>query len=60
MSESFEKDVRERTKHLKYITELPDKGVSVEKILQVTDENLGLGIFHIFFIVFLSYLWIYF
>lgn len=43
VSESFEKDVRERTKHLKYITELPDKGATPERILQITDENLGLG-----------------
>lgn len=43
VSESFENDVKERTKNLKYITMLPEKGLSADKILQITDENLGLG-----------------
>lgn len=54
VSEGFEKDVRERTKHLKYITKLPAKGLNQDKIMQITDENLGLGMCIFNFIV--SYL----
>lgn len=43
VSQTFEQDVRERTKHLKYITRLPEKGIGTEEILQITDKNLGLG-----------------
>lgn len=45
VSEGFEMDVKERTKHLKYITRLPEKGLSADKIIEITDENLGLGKF---------------
>lgn len=45
VSQSFENEVRERTKHLKYITELPDKGKTSDEILQITDKNLGLGMY---------------
>lgn len=54
VSEGFEKDVRERTKQLKYITKLPAKGLGPDRILQITDENLGLGM--CIFIFILSYL----
>lgn len=43
VSQTFEKDVQERTKDLKYITKLPEKGFSPDRILQITDENLSLG-----------------
>lgn len=43
ISSNFEKDVRERTKHLNYITTLPQKGLSTDEILEITEKNLGLG-----------------
>lgn len=45
VAEGFEKDVSERTKHLKYITKLPKKGLNVREVLEITDENLGLGMY---------------
>lgn len=51
LSEGFEKDVSERTKSLKYITKLPKEGLSTSQVLQVTNENLGLGKRYIVFAV---------
>lgn len=45
VSDGFENDVKERTKHLKYITRLPEKGLTADQIIKITDENLGLGKF---------------
>lgn len=42
---NLEQDVKERTKHLKYITVLPEKGLSKQRIMNVADENLNFGDF---------------
>ncbi|KAF2904404.1 hypothetical protein ILUMI_01769 [Ignelater luminosus] len=43
--ETLENDVKERTKHLKYIKELPNKGLSKENVMSIVDENLKFGQF---------------
>lgn len=43
VSSGFEKDVLERTKNLQYITNLPASGISKDKLMELTQENLSLG-----------------
>ncbi|XP_044259520.1 sphingosine-1-phosphate lyase [Tribolium madens] len=43
VSESFEKDIVEKTKHLTYITKLPEKKLTAEQILNCVEENLKVG-----------------
>lgn len=43
VSASFQNDVSERTKSLKYITELPKEGLNGATIMEISDGNLGLG-----------------
>lgn len=54
VSDMFAKDVSERTKNLKYITTLPQTGLSKEKILEIVNENLNLGIYSTVIIFFFS------
>lgn len=43
ISQSFETDVRDRTKHLKYIIKLPTNGLSKDEINNSLVQNLNLG-----------------
>nr|CAH7728754.1 unnamed protein product [Callosobruchus chinensis] len=43
VSEGFEEEVRERTKHLKYMLYLPENGLGSDDILKQLRTNLGLG-----------------
>lgn len=43
ISKGFEEDVRESTKNLTFITELPKSGIKREDIINKLDDNLTLG-----------------
>nr|CAI5868717.1 unnamed protein product [Callosobruchus analis] len=43
VSKGFEDEVRERTKHLKYMLYLPENGLGSDDILKQLQTNLGLG-----------------
>lgn len=41
--DSLEKEVKDRTKHLNYITVLPNKGLSKDEILSIVNKNVKFG-----------------
>lgn len=43
ISKNFRQEVEERTKHLTYITELPQSKLSKKEIVEILNKNLGLG-----------------
>ncbi|CAH1982781.1 unnamed protein product [Acanthoscelides obtectus] len=43
VSQDFEEEVRERTKHVTYILDLPENSVSTDEIITQLQKNLGLG-----------------
>lgn len=46
ISKNFRQEVEERTKHLSYITELPQNKLSKKEIVEILNKNLGLGKFY--------------
>ncbi|KAJ8920412.1 hypothetical protein NQ315_005278 [Exocentrus adspersus] len=43
VSKNFMEEVEERTKHLTYITKLPEKKLSRRDVVEILDRNIGLG-----------------